>query len=294
MLAKKHPGTVIVSLITTLLSAQAQAFDLNDFFGINSSDSYSHNRNRNRYDSDDDNWWNFQQPRRKRKGSRIKTINYGKKRTYQGKYANDPNQKKAFKCGGVRSYDIDMSRYNHRQFKTAPFYDPKLKDYNIIVKVDIPRQKLFVFSRKKFEASGRKNGLLYAFPTSSGAHDWSPNRKIWDQGRYHVNKFRTSKGYHVIYPQAFSSRHRSREAQNAVMPWAIFFHLGRGQATHGTPFRHSLNRPASHGCLRMKEEHACKVFHAVGSTEIADVSIINRGGRVTGKRQAHRAIFIIR
>ena len=81
MLAKKHLGTVIVCLITTLLSAQAQAFDLNDFFGINSSDSYSHNRNRNRYDSDDDNWWNFQQPRRKRKGSRIKTINYGKKRT---------------------------------------------------------------------------------------------------------------------------------------------------------------------------------------------------------------------
>lgn len=53
----------------------------------------------------------------------------------------------------------------------------------------------------------------------------------------------------------------SRKYQMSPMPWSVFFH--RGYAVHGTMEAHSLGRPASHGCVRLRPDNASILYSMV-------------------------------
>lgn len=62
-------------------------------------------------------------------------------------------------------------------------------------------------------------------------------------------------------PTWLSRHHRSRQYDNAPMPWAVFFH--NGYAVHATFDLDNLGRPASHGCVRLAPENAATFFELV-------------------------------
>lgn len=53
----------------------------------------------------------------------------------------------------------------------------------------------------------------------------------------------------------------SRKYHWSPMPWSVFFH--RGYAVHGTMEAHSLGRPASHGCVRLRPDNASILYRMV-------------------------------
>jgi hypothetical protein len=69
-------------------------------------------------------------------------------------------------------------------------------------------------------------------------------------------RYDTPKGSHYVYRA--HRMWRSRKYFNAPMPYAVFFN--GGYAVHGTKALWRLGRPASHGCIRLKTEHA-KLFY---------------------------------
>lgn len=62
-------------------------------------------------------------------------------------------------------------------------------------------------------------------------------------------------------PTWLSRHHRSKQYDNAPMPWAVFFH--NGYAVHATFDLDNLGRPASHGCVRLAPENAAIFFDLV-------------------------------
>jgi len=53
--------------------------------------------------------------------------------------------------------------------------------------------------------------------------------------------------------------HYSKQWDNSPMPYSVFFH--HGFAIHGTNYVRSLGRRASHGCVRLRERNARKIYN---------------------------------
>nr|WP_320141950.1 L,D-transpeptidase [uncultured Cohaesibacter sp.] len=62
-------------------------------------------------------------------------------------------------------------------------------------------------------------------------------------------------------PTRMYETYRSKEYNNAPMPYSIFFY--RGYAIHGTSALKSLGTPASHGCIRLHPDNAKELFDLV-------------------------------
>jgi lipoprotein-anchoring transpeptidase ErfK/SrfK len=62
-------------------------------------------------------------------------------------------------------------------------------------------------------------------------------------------------------PTWLSKDHKSKQYDDAPMPYAVFFN--EGIAVHGTQAISQLGNPASHGCVRLAPEHAAKFFDLV-------------------------------
>ena len=72
-------------------------------------------------------------------------------------------------------------------------------------------------------------------------------------------------------PWLLKRMHYSTKYNGSRMPHSIFFR--GGYAIHGTYERHSLGRPASHGCVRLHPSNAATLFalvqrHGAGQTRI--------------------------
>ena len=76
----------------------------------------------------------------------------------------------------------------------------------------------------------------------------------------------------TFHPQRLERHWYSHEYQLTPMPWAMFFF--RGYAVHGTMEAYNLGHPASHGCVRLRPDHAEALFslvhrqHALAATRI--------------------------
>ena len=112
--------------------------------------------------------------------------------------------------------------------------------------------------------------------------------------------YHTQPGHYVIQ-NGFSSRHMSSEGdgnyeiEQPTMPWAVFFNLGRGMATHGAAYRGNLGSPNSHGCVRLLEENACRLFHLVGHSGLGSVPAIHEktGAPLPKTIDGYRTLFIV-
>lgn len=112
--------------------------------------------------------------------------------------------------------------------------------------------------------------------------------------------YHTQPGHYVIQ-NGFSSRHLSSESdgnyeiEQPTMPWAVFFNLSRGMATHGAAYRGNIGSPNSHGCVRLLEENACRLFHLVGHSGQGAVPALDErtGAVLTKSIQGYRSVFIV-
>jgi hypothetical protein len=77
--------------------------------------------------------------------------------------------------------------------------------------------------------------------------------------------------------------HKSREWDNAPMPYSIFF-TKRGHAIHGSFATHRLGSPASHGCVRLDPNNARQLFALVQQHGVSNATVI-----ITGVEQAPSA-----
>ncbi len=78
-------------------------------------------------------------------------------------------------------------------------------------------------------------------------------------------------------PFRMEADHFSVEWDDAPMPHSIFF-TPEGHAIHGTEYAGSLGKRASHGCVRLSESNAAKLFSVVQSVGLANTSVIIKGG----------------
>ena len=102
----------------------------------------------------------------------------------------------------------------------------------VFVQVSKARQTMYVY------VDGQ---LYYVWPVSTAA--WGYN---------------TPEG--VFYPISLDANHRSG-SYGSPMPYSIFF-IG-GYAIHGTYEIDKLGYPASHGCVRLRPDHAGMLFDLV-------------------------------
>ena len=65
----------------------------------------------------------------------------------------------------------------------------------------------------------------------------------------------------VYHPERLERHWYSRKYDNSPMPWSVFFH--RGYAMHGTMEAYHLGHAASHGCVRLRPDHARTLFGLV-------------------------------
>lgn len=65
----------------------------------------------------------------------------------------------------------------------------------------------------------------------------------------------------TFHPERLERHWYSHKYENAPMPWAVFFH--RGYAMHGTTEAYNLGHVASHGCVRLRPDHAATLFSLV-------------------------------
>lgn len=64
----------------------------------------------------------------------------------------------------------------------------------------------------------------------------------------------------------------SHKYENAPMPWSVFFH--RGYAMHGTMEAYNLGRAASHGCVRLRPDHAAVLYSLVRQEGLRHTKIV--------------------
>lgn len=76
----------------------------------------------------------------------------------------------------------------------------------------------------------------------------------------------------AFQPTWLSRNHRSRQYNNAPMPFAVFFH--EGYAVHATYEINRLGRPASHGCVRLAPENAQMFFDLVRTVGMEHTDIV--------------------
>ncbi len=71
--------------------------------------------------------------------------------------------------------------------------------------------------------------------------------------------YRTPVGTYA--PYSLERMHYSRLYDDTPMPYSIFFHTG--YAIHGTYDTRNLGRPVSHGCIRLRPDHARSLFELI-------------------------------
>ena len=81
---------------------------------------------------------------------------------------------------------------------------------------------------------------------------------VWDVSTG-ASGFETPTG--KFTPTWLSKDHKSKQYEDAPMPFAVFFN--EGIAVHGTQAISQLGKPASHGCVRLAPENAAKFFDLV-------------------------------
>lgn len=81
---------------------------------------------------------------------------------------------------------------------------------------------------------------------------------VWDVSTG-ASGFETPTG--KFTPTWLSRDHKSKQYDDAPMPFAVFFN--EGIAVHGTQATSQLGKPASHGCVRLAEENAARFFDLV-------------------------------
>ena len=98
---------------------------------------------------------------------------------------------------------------------------------------------------------------LYRWPVSTGR-------------RGHVTPSGT------FHPIRLERHWYSRQYELTPMPWAMFFF--RGYAVHGTMEAYNLGHVASHGCVRLRPDHAATLFSLVHKRKLSDTRIVVRDG----------------
>lgn len=81
--------------------------------------------------------------------------------------------------------------------------------------------------------------------------------------------YRTPAGTYT--PYRLERMHYSKLYDNSPMPYSIFFHTG--YAIHGTYEVRNLGRPVSHGCIRLRPDHAKTLFELIQSQGPQNTSI---------------------
>ena len=100
--------------------------------------------------------------------------------------------------------------------------------------------------------------MRYTWPVSTGRPGYdTPNGTFWALSR--------------------DKDHRSKEYDNAPMPYSIFFTM-RGNAVHGTRSR-GLGRPLSHGCVRLSVKNAAILWDLV-SKEALYSTVVQVSGSI--------------
>ncbi len=106
---------------------------------------------------------------------------------------------------------------------------------------------------------------LYRWPVSTGR-------------RGHVTPSGT------FHPIRLERHWYSRQYELTPMPWAMFFF--RGYAVHGTMEAYNLGHVASHGCVRLRPDHAATLFSAGAQAQA--VGDQDRGARRPAAADAGR------
>ena len=100
--------------------------------------------------------------------------------------------------------------------------------------------------------------LRYTWPVSTGRTGYdTPNGTFWALSK--------------------DKDHRSKEWDNAPMPYSIFFTMA-GNAVHGTNHR-GLGQPLSHGCVRLSVKNAATLWDLV-SKEALYSTVVQIGGSI--------------
>lgn len=125
---------------------------------------------------------------------------------------------------------------------------------NILISVDKTTQRMTV------TVDGQ---LRYTWPVSTGKPGYeTPNGTFWALSK--------------------DKDHRSKEWDNAPMPYSIFFTMN-GNAVHGTNAR-SLGRAVSHGCVRLSVKNAATLWDLV-SKEALYSTVVQIGGSIPSAGQ---------
>jgi len=124
-------------------------------------------------------------------------------------------------------------------------FQPKPK---IVATVSLSEQKMHVAV-----TDARGNTQTYTWDVSTGAKG-----------------FETPTG--KFTPTWLSEDHKSKQYEDAPMPYAVFFN--EGIAIHGTQAVSYLGKPASHGCVRLATENAETFFDLVEAYGKYNVKIV--------------------
>ncbi|MCB1398403.1 MAG: L,D-transpeptidase [Rhodobacter sp.] len=114
----------------------------------------------------------------------------------------------------------------------------------IVARVSVSAQTLYVY------LDGQ---LRYEWPVSTAGNGYETPRGEWS-------------------PTWLSRWHRSRQYNNAPMPFAIFYH--EGYAIHATEAIYNLGRPASHGCVRLHPDNASLLFAMVEREGMENMRVV--------------------
>lgn len=94
---------------------------------------------------------------------------------------------------------------------------------------------------------------LYRWPVSTGRRGFAT-----PSGNFH--------------PVRLERHWYSRQYEMTPMPWSMFFF--RGYAVHGTMEAHNLGHAASHGCVRLRPDHAATLFSLMHKQKPAATRIV--------------------
>ncbi|HET9615859.1 MAG TPA: L,D-transpeptidase [Pseudolabrys sp.] len=92
----------------------------------------------------------------------------------------------------------------------------------------------------------------------------------------------------VYHPERLERHWYSHKYENSPMPWSVFFH--RGYAMHGTMEAHNLGRAASHGCVRLRPDHARTLFGLVKRAGANHTRIVVLDGALPAIRPAPHGV----
>jgi lipoprotein-anchoring transpeptidase ErfK/SrfK len=149
---------------------------------------------------------------------------------------------------------------------TSPSTPAELASAPASAPVEPPRPTIVITVDK---ATQRMNVMV------NGEHRWSWPVSTGTRG------YATPRG--AFKPILLSRHHRSREWNNAPMPYAIFF-TNRGHAIHASDAVWRLGSPASHGCVRLSIANARQLFALVQQHGMSKTSVT-----ITGTERAPAA-----